>query len=252
MSHSTPSSRPDGRAPHELRSVSIVRGVNPYAEGSAEVAFGATRVVCTASVQRETPKWMAEPETGWVTAEYGMLPRSTHTRNRREAAAGKQGGRTVEIQRLIGRALRRAVDLRRIAGLTVQIDCDVLCADGGTRTAAISGSWVALHDALRWCEEQGLVAAPLTLAHIAAVSVGVVSGQHVIDLAYEEDSAAEFDMNLVFNEREQLIEIQGTGEKGEISTAQLNSLLSLGADGARAIFEVQRRALAAPLVRGRS
>ena len=237
--------RVDGRSVEALRPVSIVRGVSRYAEGSAEVSFGNTRVLCTASVESGVPKWMENPDEGWITAEYGMLPRSTHTRNRREASAGKQGGRTVEIQRLIGRALRRAVDLRQIAGVTIQVDCDVLCADGGTRTAAISGAWVALWEALQWAKREGLVKSELTVTHVAAVSVGRAGGVHMLDLCYEEDSAAEFDMNLVLNEHRQIIEVQGTGEKGEVESEELIKLLDLGGLGGRKIIELQRKALAA-------
>lgn len=236
--------RSDGRAKTEMRSVVIVPGVNPYAEGSAEVRFGNTTVLITASVEREIPKWMDAPTRGWITAEYGMLPRSTHTRNRREASAGKQGGRTLEIQRLIGRALRQAVPLTQIPGITISLDCDVLVADGGTRTAAITGGWVALYQAIRWAQAQGLVDPAVEVAPVAAVSVGRFNGQSIVDLAYEEDSKAEFDLNLVFNGGQELIEIQGTAEGAPMAVASLNELLELGTRAATTLFEEQRRAVA--------
>ena len=235
--------RIDKRSAAELRNVSITSGVSPYAEGSAEVCFGETKVLVTASVEQETPRWMQEGSGGWITAEYGMLPRATHTRSRREASAGKQGGRTLEIQRLIGRALRAALDLSLLEGSTIKLDCDVIVADGGTRTAAISGGWVALHQALSWMKSEKLVPADLVVSHIAAVSVGVVDGTSVVDLCYEEDSSADFDLNLVFNGSTELIEIQGTAEKGAISRAALDELLDLGVAASKQIIDEQQRAI---------
>lgn len=220
-------------------------GVSPYAEGSCEVAFGQTRVLCTATVENETPRWMKQgEETGWITAEYGMLPRATHTRSKREAASGKQGGRTLEIQRLIGRALRQAVDLSAIKGLTVRLDCDVLCADGGTRTASISGAWVALARALERAHEAGIIATMPRMTHIAAISVGKVAGEILLDLDYAEDSHADFDLNVVLNEHGGIIEVQGTGEKGAISEDELGALLRNARKGIAEIIELQKRTLA--------
>ncbi len=250
MESSPPVSRNDGRAATELRPVSFVPGANPYAEGSCEVSFGRTRVLCTASVEKETPKWMGQANSelggvppvlrGWITAEYGMLPRSTHTRNKREAASGKQGGRTMEIQRLIGRALRRAISLEAIPGLTIKIDCDVICADGGTRTAAISGSWVALYQSLLWATRSGLIPDLPKFSNIAAISVGVHRGTPLLDLNYDEDSSADFDLNLVANERGEIIEIQGTGEGGELPLDQLVLLIELARQGTNQLIGLQR------------
>lgn len=237
-------SRIDGRAPQKLRPVSITPGVSPYAEGSAEVSFGKTKLLVTASLLREIPKWMKPEDGGWITAEYGMLPRSTHTRNRREAAAGKQGGRTLEIQRLVGRALRAAVDLKALGPVTIQLDCDVLVADGGTRTAAISGGWVALYQAIAWGKTQGIIPSALEISNIGAVSVGMVSGRALLDLCYEEDSCAEFDLNLVFNNQGQVIEVQGTAEKGPVEPKALSGLIELGLAGVEEIFTIQQNAVA--------
>ena len=239
----TESARVDGRAPEELRPVKIQAGISPYAEGSAEVSFGNTKLLVTASVEAERPRWMEEPGAGWITAEYGMLPRSTHTRMRREASSGRQGGRTLEIQRLIGRSLRAAVDLKTLGKITVKVDCDVLVADGGTRTAAISGGWVALHQALNKAHAAELISKPVSMNGIAAISMGVVSGEPLLDLCYEEDSGAEFDCNLVFNDSLELIEIQGTAEGAPISASRLGELIELGEKGAREIFEIQANAL---------
>jgi ribonuclease PH len=235
--------RVDGRSSEAIRPVTIECGVNPYAEGSARVNFGATSVLVTASVENEVPKWMSAGKGGWITGEYGMLPRATHTRNRREASAGKQGGRTLEIQRLIGRSLRAAIDLRLLEGITVCIDCDVLVADGGTRTAAISGGWVALKQALLWAQESGLLRAEVPVCQIAAVSVGMVEGKKLLDLCYEEDSTADFDLNLVVNERREIIEIQGTGERRGLPIAEMQELVALAEPGFSRIFEVQRLAI---------
>lgn len=218
-------------------------GVSPYAEGSVEVSFGNTKVLVTASVEQETPRWMVPGSGGWITAEYGMLPRSTHTRCRREAASGKQEGRTLEIQRLIGRALRAAVDLKKMDGITIRFDCDVIVADGGTRTAAISGAWVALAQAISWLQARGQ-AVDLELKQIAAVSVGVVGGTEVVDLCYDEDSTADFDLNLVFTDNGELIEIQGTAERMSIPLASLQRLLGAGLTSCKEIMEIQRAAAA--------
>ena len=236
--------RIDDRKADQLREIEIVPGVNPHAEGSVEVSFGKTKVLVTASVEREVPRWMREGEGGWITAEYGMLPRSTHTRNRREASGGKQGGRTLEIQRLIGRSLRQAVSLKKIDGITVKIDCDVLVADGGTRTASITGAWVALAQALRWAEQEGLIDADIGLKQISAVSLGVVAGEPLLDLCYEEDSAADFDLNLVCNEDGDFIELQGTGEKRSVNEEELSQLLALGKKGLAEIRKKQLEVIA--------
>jgi len=239
--------RSDGRAPNQLRPVSIRTAANPYAEGSAEIRFGKTQVLCCVSIEREVPAWMqragSEPKTGWITAEYGMLPRATHTRNRRESSQGKQGGRTLEIQRLIGRALRRAIDLTLLPGLTVRIDCDVLVADGGTRTAAISGAWVALKQAIEWAHTNQLIAVLPPVKPIAAVSVGILEGRPLLDLAYDEDSAADFDLNVVADHEGRIIEIQGTGEKSDITRDELSRLIDLGFVGINSILEIQQAAL---------
>ncbi len=237
--------RSDGRKKSELRTVSIRPDVSPYAEGSAEISFGKTKVLITASVERETPRWIPPGEGGWITAEYGMLPRSTHERMRREASAGKQSSRTQEIQRLIGRSLRAAIDLRAIEGLTIKLDCDVIVADGGTRTASITGAWVALVRAIDWAKNQGLVAETTELHQIAAVSLGYVAGESLVDLCYAEDSNADVDLNLVFNDRDELIEIQGTGEKRGLPVEQLSELLTLGRTAAEELFELQRQAIEA-------
>lgn len=221
----------------------MIPGVSPYAEGSCEVSFGATKVLCTASVEKEVPRWLLEEGRGWITAEYGMLPRSTHTRSRREASRGKQGGRTLEIQRLIGRALRRSVDLSQLSGLTIQVDCDVIVADGGTRTAAISGGWVAVQQAVAWARSQGLVEGAVEVAPVSAISVGIVGGSPVVDLCYEQDSSADFDCNLVFGAGGSLIEVQGTAEQDEISVEQLTELISMGQNAAREITEIQQAAV---------
>ena len=237
--------RVDGRSALELRPVSIVRGVNPYAEGSAEVCFGKTKLLITVSLEREVPPWMAKDPNagGWLTAEYGMLPRATHTRNKREAASGKQGGRTLEIQRLIGRALRAAVDLKKLPGLTLRFDCDVICADGGTRTAAITGSWVALYDAVAWAKAQGLVTSECEVNRVAAISLGFVRGELLVDLCYEEDSQADFDLNLVVDDRQRIIEVQGTAERSPLSQPQMNELLTRGMEATAKLMQLQQSAI---------
>lgn len=239
--------------PHsQARHISISPFVNPYAEGSVEVSFGNTKVHVTASISEDLPKWLlgpgGTPERGWITAEYGMLPRATHSRNKREAASGKQGGRTLEIQRLIGRAMRAAIDDTKIPGLLITIDCDVLVADGGTRTAAISGAWVALCQALnKACanthNKKINIPSPLLVTHIMAISCGQVSGNLLVDLCYEEDSSAEFDCNFVVDSQRNIIEIQGTAEKACLSMKQINELFSLTQPAFDTIQECQRKAL---------
>lgn len=237
--------RADGRKFDELREIRITPSVNPYAEGSALIACGSTEVLITASVEQEVPRWMKDEGRGWITAEYGMLPRATHTRNKREASSGKQGGRTMEIQRLIGRALRAAVDLSSIPGITIRLDCDVMVADGGTRTASISGAWVALAQALLTCEREGILSAAPKIQQIAAISVGSLEGKDLLDLCYEEDSQADFDLNLVSNESGELIEIQGTAERSGLSLSRITALSSLGLEGINRILELQKNTRAA-------
>ena len=234
-------SRTDGRSASQTRAIAIVAGVNPYAEGSAEVSFGNTKVLITASLEERIPKWMEDDSRGWITAEYGMLPRSTHTRSSREAAKGKQGGRTLEIQRLIGRSLRQAIALTEIPGVTVQVDCDVLVADGGTRTAAISGAWVALRDALRKAQLRGIVKKELELRQVAAISLGILNGEVITDLCYEEDVSAEVDLNLVMNDSGEIIEIQGTGEENSFTTDQLLQMCTQGRAAIEQIFSIQKK-----------
>jgi len=239
--------RPSGREFDQLRRVSIRRGCSLHAEGSALVEFGNTRVLCTASVEEKVPPFLKGRGQGWVTAEYGMLPRSTGTRMQRESVAGKQSGRTQEIQRLIGRSLRVVVDMTALGERTVHIDCDVLQADGGTRTAAITGSWVALHDAVRALQAAGrLVASPLR-ERVAAVSVGVYKGYPVLDLDYAEDSACETDMNVVMSGDLRLIEVQGTAEGTPFDRRELDGMLDLAERGIRQLFEAQRAAVDSPL-----
>ena len=235
--------RPSGREFDQLRHVSIRRGCSLHAEGSALVEFGNTRVMCTASVEEKVPPFLKGRGQGWVTAEYGMLPRSTGTRMQRESVAGKQSGRTQEIQRLIGRSLRVVVDLAALGERTVHVDCDVLQADGGTRTAAITGSWVALHDAVRTLQAAGrLVANPLR-ERVAAISVGVYKGYPVLDLDYAEDSACETDMNVVMSGDLRLIEVQGTAEGTPFDRRELDGMLDLAEHGIRQLFEAQRAAV---------
>lgn len=222
---------------NELRPVDLTRGFTKHAAGSVLVEFGDTKVVCTASVETGVPSFLRGQGRGWVTAEYGMLPASTHTRSDREATRGKQGGRSVEIQRLIGRSLRAAVDTKRLGERTVKIDCDVLQADGGTRTASITGACVALADAL------GKVAPAAFTGLVASVSVGIYRGCCVLDLDYAEDSRAETDMNVVMMDGRGFIEVQGTAENGVFGRGQLDELLGLAEDGIRTLFEAQRQAL---------
>lgn len=236
--------RPSGRAPNALRSISFTRHFTRHAAGSVLVAFGDTRVLCTASVSDQVPRWMKGRGQGWVTAEYGMLPGATHTRSDREAARGRQSGRTQEIQRLIGRALRASVDLKRLGERQITIDCDVLQADGGTRTAAITGGMVALVDALNTLQRSGQLVEDPLVGFVAAVSVGVYRGTPVLDLDYAEDSNADSDLNLVMTEAGELIEIQGTAENAAFTRAELNALVDLGEQGIRELIEAQHQVLA--------
>lgn len=234
-------SRISGRTPSQLRTVRIERRFTKHAEGSVLVCFGDTQVLCTASVEERGPAW--KKDGGWVTAEYGMLPRATHTRSKREAASGKQSGRTQEIQRLIGRSLRACVDLDALPGLTITIDCDVLQADGGTRTAAITGGYVALVDAIRAMQARKLIKKDPLHGQIAAISVGICKGTPVLDLDYSEDSGCECDMNVVMNEAGQFIEVQGTAEGHAFRREELDQLLDLATLGIRQLMEAQREAL---------
>lgn len=237
-------SRPSGRVPAQLRDISFTRHFTRHAEGSVLVAFGDTRVICTASVSEGVPRFLRGQGRGWVTAEYGMLPRSTGERMDREAARGKQGGRTVEIQRLIGRSLRAAVDMARLGEYTINIDCDVIQADGGTRTAAISGACVALVDAIRFLQRERALESDPLLQMIASVSVGIVDGEPVLDLDYMEDSSADTDMNVIMSETGEFIEVQGTAEGAAFSRQDLNGMLDLAASGIEQIVALQREALA--------
>jgi len=236
--------RPSGRAPAELRELRFTRRFTRYAEGSVLVEFGHTRVLCTASVEEKVPAFMRGNGRGWLTAEYGMLPRATHTRSDREAARGKQGGRTQEIQRLIGRSLRAVFDLDRLGERTITLDCDVLQADGGTRCASITGAFVAAHDAVGALLRSGALAASPIRDHVAAVSVGIWAGQPVLDLDYEEDSSCDTDLNVVMTGSGGMVEIQGTAEGEPFSRAQLDSLVDLAADGIAKLVLAQRAALA--------
>ncbi len=235
--------RPSGREPDQLRPVEFTRQFTKHAEGSVLVSFGDTRVLCTASVEPGVPRFLKGQGKGWLTAEYGMLPRSTHTRSGREAAQGKQGGRTVEIQRLIGRSLRAAVDLKRLGENTITLDCDVLQADGGTRTASISGACVALVDAINVMLEKGQVKEDPLLALVGSVSVGVYQNQPVLDLDYDEDSVADTDMNVVMNQQGGFIEIQGSAEAEPFSREQSVTMLELAEQGIGEIIQKQQQVL---------
>ena len=236
--------RPSKRAADEMRNIKITRGFTKHAEGSVLVEFGDTRVICTASVEDRVPGFLRGSGQGWVTAEYGMLPRSTGTRMGREAARGKQGGRTMEIQRLIGRSLRAAVDLDALGESTISLDCDVLQADGGTRTASISGAWVALHDALAFMQSKKLITTNPLHHQIASVSVGIYQGVPILDLDYDEDSNAETDMNVVMNSGNGFIEVQGTAEGHAFNADELNAMLALAKKGIGAIMQAQQEAIA--------
>ncbi len=236
--------RPNDRAVDQVRPIKITRNYTAYAEGSVLVEFGNTKVLCNASVEENVPRWLKGQGKGWVTAEYGMLPRATHTRNRREAASGKQGGRTMEIQRLIARSLRAVVDLKQLGEIMITVDCDVIQADGGTRTAAISGASVAMADAIQHLLDNGKLKKNPMKGHVAAVSVGIVGENALCDLEYTEDSNADTDMNVVMTEGGKMIEIQGTAEGEPFSHDELMQLLALANKGIADIIEAQKTALA--------
>ncbi len=239
------SERVDGRSADELRKISIERGWSEHAEGSALISFGSTKVLCTASFTAGVPRWKVGKGEGWVTAEYAMLPRATHDRSDREAVKGKVGGRTHEISRLIGRSLRAIIDVKELGENTIVIDCDVLQADGGTRTAAITGAYLALHDAIEWARTQKLIPAksqPLSDS-IAAVSVGIIDGVPFLDLAYTEDVRAETDMNVVVTGSGKFVEVQGTAEGVPFDRDELNSLLDLALKGTAELTQIQKAAL---------
>ncbi|MBQ1074831.1 ribonuclease PH [Micromonospora sp. C31] len=241
--------RPDGRRPDELRPVTLTRGWSTHPEGSVLVEFGGTRVLCTASVTEGVPRWRKGSGLGWVTAEYAMLPRATNTRSDRESVKGRVGGRTHEISRLIGRSLRAAIDLKALGENSIVLDCDVLQADGGTRTAAITGAYVALHDAVTWLAgRKSLVGRPEKVMHrsVAAISVGIIDGEPRLDLDYTEDVAAEVDMNVVCTGTGEFVEVQGTGEAGVFAREQLDALLDLAVAGCVELAEAQRKALSLP------
>jgi ribonuclease PH len=237
--------RPSKRQPDEMRAISFERGVSKHAEGSCLVKFGDTHVLCTASLEERVPGWMRNTGKGWVTAEYGMLPRSTGDRMRREASAGKQGGRTLEIQRLIGRSLRAVVDMQALGEQQITVDCDVLQADGGTRTASITGGWVALYDCLRWMEARQMASVQRVLKdHVAAISCGIFAAQSVIDLDYLEDSAAETDANFVMTGSGGIVEIQGTAEGKPFTEEEFTGLLALARAGIADLVALQKQAVA--------
>ncbi len=231
--------RPSGRAIDELRQVTIERHYTKHAAGSTLIAMGDTKVICTASIEERTPPWLKGKGSGWVTAEYGMLPGSTNTRMRREASAGKQSGRTQEIQRLIGRSLRAAVDLQGLGERSITVDCDVIQADGGTRTASITGAFIALHDAMESLLKAGKIKSNPIHGMIAAISVGIYKGQPVLDLDYIEDSNAETDMNVVMNDAGGFIEVQGTAEGHAFRRSELDDLLSLAENGIQELITMQ-------------
>jgi len=236
--------RPSGRAADQLRAVRLTRNFTKHAEGSVLVECGDTKVLCTASVLEKVPPHVRGSGAGWLTAEYGMLPRATHTRGDREAARGKQSGRTQEIQRLIGRSLRAAVDLGKLGERTLHVDCDVLQADGGTRTASITGAWVAVHDALEWLVREGKLPANVMRDQVAAISVGIWKGVPVLDLDYVEDVACDTDMNVVMLGADSLIEVQGTAEGVAFTRVELGALLDLAEKGIGELMAAQRAALA--------
>jgi ribonuclease PH len=244
--------RPDGRTPDQLRPVRISRGWLDHAEGSVLVEFGSTRVLCAASFTEGVPRWRKGSGQGWVTAEYAMLPRSTNTRGDRESVKGRIGGRTHEISRLVGRSLRAVIDTKALGENTIVLDCDVLQADGGTRTAAITGAYVALADACAWARGKGIIKADPLLDSVAAVSVGILDGTPLLDLCYREDVRAETDMNLVVTGRGLFVEVQGTAERAPFDRRELDSLLDLGLAGCAELTRLQAEALAAPLTASRS
>ena len=236
--------RPSKRQPDEMRAVSFERGVSMHAEGSCLVKFGNTHVLCTASLEEKVPGWLRNTGKGWVTAEYGMLPRATGDRMRREAAAGKQGGRTLEIQRLIGRSLRAVVDLQALGEQQITVDCDVIQADGGTRTAAITGGFVALHDCLTWMASRSMISLPKVLRdHVAAISCGIHDGVPVLDLDYAEDSSAGTDANFVMTGKGGIVEIQGTAESAPFSEEEFAALMGLAKKGIARLVDLQKMAV---------
>ncbi|MFN2330719.1 MAG: ribonuclease PH [Halomonas sp.] len=243
---STPFRRPSGRAPDQPREIRLTRDYTRHAEGSVLVEFGDTKVLCNASVEPGVPRFLRGTGSGWVTAEYGMLPRATHTRSGREAASGKQGGRTLEIQRLIGRSLRASLNLKKLGEFTITVDCDVIQADGGTRTASITGGCVALMDAVRYLQRKKLIKGDPFKQLVSSVSVGLFKGVPVVDLDYPEDSGADTDMNVVMAEDGSLIEVQGTAEKGSFSRAELNAMLELAENAGYQLFDHQRESLGIP------
>jgi len=235
--------RPSGRAPDQLRAISFQPGAARHAEGSCLSRFGDTHVLCTASVEERLPPWLRNKGRGWITAEYGMLPRSTHTRTDREAARGRQSGRTQEIQRLIGRALRSVVDLQALGEIQITIDCDVLQADGGTRTAAVTGAWIAVHQAVRKLIGEGKVLRNPIKGQVAAISCGLVGGVPVLDLDYAEDSTAQADANFVLTDKGEIVEVQGTAEGDPFTEAQFLALLTLARKGTGELARLQRQAV---------
>lgn len=235
--------RPSKRAPGEMRAVTLERGVARHAEGSCLVRFGETHVFCTASLEDRVPPWLRGSGKGWITAEYGMLPRATNERTKREASQGKQSGRTQEIQRLIGRSLRTVVDLVALGERQILIDCDVIQADGGTRTASITGAWVALRDCLSWMEARSMLTKPVLVDHVAAVSCGIVNGAPVLDLDYNEDCDAETDANFVLTGKGGIVEIQATAERKAFSEEEFTTLLGLARQGVASLVELQKLAV---------
>ncbi len=235
--------RVDGRKPDEIRKVTIQRNFLPHAEGSVLIEMGGTRVVCTATVEERVPKWLMGAGQGWITAEYGMLPRSTGIRMPREASLGRVGGRTQEIQRLIGRSLRSVVELKALPEITIWLDCDVIQADGGTRTASITGSFIALYEALRWLVEQGKMSELPLSEFVSAISVGIVDGVPMLDLCYEEDCHAQVDMNVVMTGSGKFIEIQGTAEDHPFEKSELNEMLGLAEKGISELVSIQQQVL---------
>ncbi len=235
--------RKNDRKNYEFREISLTRDISPYAEGSCLVKFGNTHVICTASIDEKVPFWLRGTGKGWITAEYGMLPRSTHKRMDREISKGKISGRTQEIQRLIGRSLRAVVDLKILGELQIKIDCDVLQADGGTRTASITGAWVALHDSVKFLISKGIITKNPILYQVAAISCGIVDGEVLLDLDYDEDSNAEVDANFVLSENNGIIEIQTTSEKKPIDIAQFNKIFELVLNEIKYLFQIQSNVL---------
>ena len=235
--------RPSKRSPDEMRAVSMERSVARYAEGSCLIKFGQTHVLCTASLEEKAPSWLRGSGKGWVTAEYSMLPRATVERTRRESTSGKQSGRTQEIQRLIGRSLRSVVDLTQLGEKQITLDCDVIQADGGTRTAAITGAWIALHDCIHWMKSRSIITGNPLRDHVAAVSCGIVKGVPVIDLDYPEDSSAETDANFVMTGSGGIVEVQGTAEGKPFSEAELLSLMALAKNGIAGLVAMQKAAI---------